>query len=104
MKSLAAAGTVTRRRLAPLSVMLPEAAGAADDLDDWLDREDIPDGVPYLVSPDVGYDIDPNRYFLRPALAGASRDTQLVASSERPGTGLQNAAVLSSLADRFSAR
>jgi hypothetical protein len=44
---------VTRRGLAPLSALLPDTAGAADDLDDWLDREDIPDGVPYLISPDL---------------------------------------------------
>jgi site-specific recombinase XerD len=73
---------VTRRGLAPLSTLLPEAGGAADDLDDWLDREDIPDGVPYLISPDLEYDIDLNRYFLRPALAGASRNTQLAAARD----------------------
>ncbi len=66
----------------PLSALLPEAAGAADDLDDWLDREDIPDGVPYLISPDLEYDIDLNRYFLRPALAGASRNTQMAAARD----------------------
>ena len=65
---------VTRRGLAPLSALLSETAGTADDLDDWLDREDIPDGVPYLISPDLEYDIDLNRYFLRQALR------------ERPGT------------------
>jgi hypothetical protein len=73
---------VTRRGLVPLSALLPEAAGAADDLDDWLDREDIPDGVPYLISPDLEYDIDLNRYFLRPALAGASRNTQMAAARD----------------------
>ncbi len=67
---------VTRRGLAPLSALLPDAAGTADDLDDWLDREDIPDGVPYLISPDHEYDIDLNRYFLRLALMGASRNTE----------------------------
>jgi hypothetical protein len=73
---------VTRRGLAPLSALLHEAAGAADNLDDWLDREDIPDGVPYLISPDLEYDIDLNRYFLRPALAGAARNTQLAAARD----------------------
>jgi len=73
---------LTRRGLAPLSALLPEAAGAADDLDDWLDREDIPDGVPYLISPDLEYDIGLNRYFLRPALVGASRNTQLAAARD----------------------
>jgi hypothetical protein len=67
---------VTRRVLAPLSALLPETAGVADDLDDWLDREDIPDGVPFLISPDLEYDVDLNRYFLRPALVGASPNTQ----------------------------
>jgi hypothetical protein len=73
---------VTRRGLAPLSVLLPEVASAADDLDDWLDREDIPDGVPYLISPGLEYDMDLNRYFLRPALVGASRNTQLAAARD----------------------
>ncbi len=73
---------MTRRGLAPLSALLPETGGAADDLDDWLDREDIPDGVPYLISPDLECDIDLNRYFLRPALAGASRNTQLAAARD----------------------
>ena len=58
---------VTRRGLASLSALLSDAAGMADDLDDWLDREDIPDGVPYLISPDLEYDMGLNRYFLRPA-------------------------------------
>ena len=73
---------ITWRGLAPLSALLPEARGAADDLDGWLDREDIPDGVPYLISPDLEYDIDLNRYFLRPALVGAPRNTQLAAARD----------------------
>jgi hypothetical protein len=47
---------VTCRGLASLSALLPEADGAWDDLDDWLDREDVPDGVPFLISP--GLDAD----------------------------------------------
>jgi hypothetical protein len=66
-ESLAVAGDPAG--LAPLSTLLPQAAGAADDLDDWLDREDIPDGVPYLISPDLDYDIDLNWYFPRPAMS-----------------------------------
>jgi site-specific recombinase XerD len=73
---------VIRRGLTPLSALLPEATGVADDLDDWLDREDIPDGIPYLISPELEYDIDLNRYFLRPALVGASRNTQLAAARD----------------------
>ena len=38
---------VTRRGLSPLSALLLEADGAWDDLDDWLDGEDIPDGFGY---------------------------------------------------------
>jgi hypothetical protein len=56
---------VTRRGLASLSALLPDAAGMADDLDDWLDREDIPDGVSYLISPDLEYDIGLNRKRIR---------------------------------------
>lgn len=73
---------MARRGLAPLSALLHEAARAADDLDDWLDREDIPDGVPYLISPEFEYDIGLNQYFLRPTLAGASRNTQLAAARD----------------------
>lgn len=79
---------VTRREIAPLSAVLPEAANVADDLDDWLDREDITDGVPYLISPALEYDIDLNLYFLRPALVGASRNTQLAAAGRPPIPGL----------------
>jgi hypothetical protein len=32
--------------------------------------------------PDLEYDIDLNRYFLRPALAGASGNTQLAAARD----------------------
>jgi hypothetical protein len=70
---------VTRRSLTPLSALLPEVTGAWDDLDDWLDGEDIPDGVPFLISPGLEYDTDLNRYFLRPALVGSSQNTQLAA-------------------------
>jgi Phage integrase, N-terminal SAM-like domain len=76
---------VTRRGLTPLSLLLPGTAGDRDDLDDlddWLNREDIPDGVPFLISPDLGYDVDLNRYFLRPALVGSSRNTQLAAARD----------------------
>jgi site-specific recombinase XerD len=73
---------VTCRGLAPLSALLPESDGAWGDLDDWLDREDIPDGVPFLISPGLEYDINLNRYFLRPALVGAARNTQLAAARD----------------------
>jgi hypothetical protein len=69
-----------RRGLAPLSALLPELGGAWDDLGDWLGREDIPDGVPFLISPGLEYDVDLNRYFLRPAMVGSSRNTQLAAA------------------------
>jgi hypothetical protein len=70
---------VTRRGLSPL---LLEADGAWDDLDDWLDGEDIPDGVPFLISPRLEYDVDLNRYFLRPAMAGSARNTQMAAAGD----------------------
>jgi Phage integrase, N-terminal SAM-like domain len=73
---------VTRRGLAPLSALLPEAESAEDDLDGWLDRKDIPDGVPFLISPRLEYDVDLNRHFLRPALVGSSRNTQLAAAGD----------------------
>jgi hypothetical protein len=73
---------VTRRGLAPQSALLPGAEDSWDDLDDWLDREDIPDGTPFLISPGLEYDVDLNRYFLRPALVGSSRNTQLAAARD----------------------
>jgi hypothetical protein len=73
---------VTRRGLAPLATLLPEAAGIGDDLDGWLDQEDIPDGVPYLISPGFEYDVVLNRYFLRPTLVGAPGNTQLAVARE----------------------
>jgi hypothetical protein len=60
-----------------LSDLLPDAAepgGPADDLDAWLDAENVPDGVPFLVSPAMEYDIDLNRYFLRPAMTGGGAE------------------------------
>jgi Phage integrase, N-terminal SAM-like domain len=73
---------VTRRGLTALSELLPDVAGAWDDLDEWLDGEDIPDGVPFLISPGLEYDTDLNRYFLRPAMVGSSRNTQLAAAGD----------------------
>jgi Phage integrase, N-terminal SAM-like domain len=68
-----------------LSDLLPEVAepgGRADDLDAWLDAEDVPDGAPFLVSPALEYDIDLNRYFLRPAMIGAAQNTRLAAAGD----------------------
>ncbi len=73
---------MTRRGLTPLSALLPEASGAWDDLDEWLDGEDIQDGVPFLISPGLKYDVELNSYFLRPALVGSSRNTQLAAAGD----------------------
>jgi site-specific recombinase XerD len=76
---------LTKRGVLRLSELLPEVAepgGPVDDLDAWLDAEDVPDGVPFLVSPALEYDIDLNRYFLCPALVGSSRNTQLAAAGD----------------------
>lgn len=73
---------MTRRGLSPLSALLLEADGAWDDLDDWLDGEDIPDGVPFLISPRLEYEVDLNRYFLRPAMVGSARNTQMAAAGD----------------------
>jgi hypothetical protein len=73
---------VTRRGLTLMSALLPEVAGTRDDLDDWIDGEDIPDGVPFLISPGLEYDVDLNQYFLSPAMVGSSRNTQLAAAGE----------------------
>jgi hypothetical protein len=68
-----------------LSDLLPDVAepgGLVDDLDAWLDAEDVPDGAPFLVSPGLEYDIDLNRYFLRPAMVGAAQNTRLAAAGD----------------------
>jgi hypothetical protein len=72
--------TISRRPWAACEP--PEAADAWDDLDDWLDGEDIPDGVPFLISPGLEYDVELNGYFLRPALVGSSRNTPLAAAGD----------------------
>jgi hypothetical protein len=41
----------------------------------------VPDGVPFLISPALDFDIDLNRYFLRPAMIGAAQNTQLEAGA-----------------------
>ena len=38
--------------------------------------------MPFLVSPALEYDIDLNRYFLRPAMVGAAQDTRLAAAGD----------------------
>ncbi len=76
---------LTRRGTPRLSKLLPDVAepgGPADDLDAWLDAEDVPDGTPFLVSPGLEYDIDLNRYFLRPAMIGAAQNTRLAAAGD----------------------
>jgi len=76
---------LTRRGMPRLSELLPgevDPGGPIDDLDVWLDREDVPDGVPFLVSPTLDYDIDLNRYFLRPVMIGAALNTRLAAAGD----------------------
>ncbi len=76
---------LTRRGLPRLSELLPgvaEAGGAADDLDTWLDERDVPEGTPFLISPELEYDIDLNRYFLAPVMAAAAQNTRLAAAGD----------------------
>jgi hypothetical protein len=75
---------------------------AGDDLDTWLDERDVPEGTPFLISPALEYDIDLNRYFLAPVMAGAAHNTLSDAlqagritaaeSGQRPGQDLRTAA------------
>jgi site-specific recombinase XerD len=46
------------------------------DLAAWLDTGDIPDGLPFLLDPAGGYDVDLNRYFLRAQISAGARNTQ----------------------------
>src|SRR6266568_6324177 len=74
---------VTRRGLPPLASLPGVADGRHEPgLDDWLDAEDIPDVTPFLISPELEYDVDLNGYFLRPALAGAPGNTRLAAARD----------------------
>ena len=76
---------LTRRGLPRLSELLPggaEPGVAGDDLDAWLDERDVPEGTPYLISPALEYDIDLNRYFLAPVMAGAAQNTRLAAAGD----------------------
>lgn len=47
----------------------------------WMQRK-YPDGVPFLVSPALEYDIELNRYFLRPAMIGAAQNTRLAVAGD----------------------
>jgi integrase family protein with SAM-like domain len=76
---------LTRRGVPRLSELLPgvaDAGGTADDLGAWLDERDVPDGTPFLISPALEYDIDLNRYFLAPVMAGAAQNTRLAAAGD----------------------
>jgi len=76
---------LTRRGVPRLSELLPGVADAgdvADDLDAWLDERDVPAGTPFLISPALEYDIDLNRYFLAPVMAGAAQNTRLAAAGD----------------------
>jgi hypothetical protein len=76
---------LTKRGVPRLSELLPgvaEPGGPADDLEAWLDAEDVPDGLPFLVSPALEYDIDLNRYFLRPAMIAAAQHTRLAVAGD----------------------
>jgi site-specific recombinase XerD len=47
-----------------------------EDLAEWLDAEDIPEGLPFLLDPDGGYDTELNRYFLRAQISAGPKNTQ----------------------------
>jgi hypothetical protein len=51
-------------------------------MDEWLDEHDIPDRVPFLISPSLEYDSVLNGYFLTPAMVGAAGNTQLAAAGD----------------------
>src|SRR6266536_5900614 len=46
------------------------------ELDAWLDAEDIPEGLPFLLDPDGRYDVDLNRYFQRAQIQAGPENTQ----------------------------
>src|SRR6266508_1914481 len=46
------------------------------DLDEWLDRNEVLDGQPFLISPDGRYDVTLNRYFEQIRMGAAPWNTQ----------------------------
>jgi hypothetical protein len=67
----------THRRLPWPTAPRPLLAGwDQDDLDGWLDAEDIPEGLPFLLDPDGRYDVELNRYFLRAQVLAGPENTQ----------------------------
>jgi len=47
-----------------------------EDLAAWLDAEDIPEGLPFLLDPTGRYDVELNRYFLRAQVSAGAKNTQ----------------------------
>lgn len=67
----------TRRRLPwPTELRPLLALWEQQDLHGWLDAEDIPEGLPFLLDPDGRYDVELNRYFLRAQVSVAPLNTQ----------------------------
>ncbi|GAA5766174.1 tyrosine recombinase XerC [Streptosporangium roseum] len=65
----------TERRL-PRPRMDDPLLGSLGDLDEWLDRRDVLDGQPFLLSPQGEYDVALNRYFEQIGMATAPWNTQ----------------------------
>jgi hypothetical protein len=65
----------TRRRL-----QVPQSDDllftAIRDLDKWLDVHDVPDGQPFLISPQGQYDVRLNRFFAQARMSTAPPNTQ----------------------------
>ncbi|MFI1852905.1 tyrosine-type recombinase/integrase [Streptomyces sp. NPDC020480] len=51
------------------------------DLDEWLDANEVPEGRPFLISPEGRYDIQLNRYF-ETELSASPADTQKAVASD----------------------
>jgi site-specific recombinase XerD len=67
----------TRRRLPwPAEPRPLLALWEPTDIAGWLDAEDIPEGLPFLLDPEGRYDADLNRYFLRAPISTAPKNTQ----------------------------
>lgn len=53
----------------------PEIVRSWGGVDAWLDEEGLPDGLPYLLSPQFEYDVDLNAYFRQPHVMVAPWNT-----------------------------
>jgi site-specific recombinase XerD len=68
---------LTRRDLPWPAVPQPFLRELPEDLDGWLDAAAIPEGMPFLLSPSLDYDVRLNAFFRGPRMVAAPQNTRL---------------------------